>query len=148
MVARDDSVIRGSLIACLIFLVLSLALNFFLWRSANTSSADATAAGDRLRTVQENVTSQENQLRRLKAMLGVGGFTQAEIDEMKQNASADPEMQAIEDRFTKDMAYFGADVDAQNRNYPALPEYIVAAIRTRHEQYGMALDDTKSDSRP
>ena len=143
MVARDDSVIRGSLIACLIFLVLSLALNFFLWRSANTSSADATAAGDRLRTVQENVTSQENQLRRLKAMLGVGGFTQAEIDEMKQNASADPEMQAIEDRFTKDMAYFGAEVDAQNRNYPALPEYLVAAIRTRNEQYGMALDDTK-----
>lgn len=142
MVARDDSVIRGSLIACLIFLVLSLALNFFLWRSANTSSADATAAGDRLRTVQENVTSQENQLRRLKAMLGVGGFTQAEIDEMKQNASADPEMQAIEDRFTKDMAYFGAEVDAQNRNYPALPEYLVAAIRTRNEQYGMALDDT------
>ena len=142
MVARDDSVIRGSLIACLIFLVLSLALNFLLWRSANTSSADATAAGDRLRTVQENVTSQENQLRRLKAMLGVGGFTQAEIDEMKQNASADPEMQAIEDRFTKDMAYFGAEVDAQNRNYPALPEYLVAAIRTRNEQYGMALDDT------
>ncbi|MBL6723686.1 MAG: hypothetical protein ISQ09_01195 [Rubripirellula sp.] len=141
MVARDDSVIRGSLIACLIFLVLSLALNFFLWRSANTSSADATSAGDRLANVQRDVSTKENQLQRLKAMLGIGGFTQAEIDEMKQNASEDPEMQAIEDQYAKDMSYFGAEVEAQNRNYPALPEYLVTAIRSRNEQYGMARDE-------
>lgn len=141
MVARDDSVIRGSLIACLIFLVLSLALNFFLWRSANTSSADATSAGERLANVQRDVSTKENQLQRLKAMLGIGGFTQAEIDEMKQNASEDPEMQAIEDQYAKDMSYFGAEVEAQNRNYPALPEYLVTAIRSRNEQYGMARDE-------
>lgn len=142
MVARDDSVIRGSLIACLIFLVLSLALNFFLWRSANTSSADAIAAGDRLRTVQGNVTTQENQLTILKAMLGVGDSSAVELEKLKQGTSDDPEMQVIEAQFIKDMSYFGAEIDAENRNYPALPEYLVAAIRTRNEQYGMALDDT------
>lgn len=141
MVARDDSVIRGSLIACLIFLVLSLALNFFLWRSANTASADAASAGEQLRTVQNNVTAKENQLQRLKSMLGVGGFSAAEIEEMKQNASEDPEMQVIEDQYVKDMSYFGADVEEQNRNYPALPEYLVTAIRSKNEQYGMARDE-------
>ncbi len=141
MVARDDSVIRGSLIACLIFLVLSLALNFFLWRNGNQASLDATAAADRLSNVQEAVSEKDNQLRRLKAMLAVGSFTQAEIDEMKQSSTDDPEMKAIEDQFAKDMSYFGAEVEPLNRNYPALPDYLVTAIRSRNEQYGMARDE-------
>ncbi len=141
MVARDDSVIRGSLIACMIFLVLSIALNFFLWRWGDTQAKTADDASTRLGTVQRQVAQMENQALRMKAMLGVGGFTQAEIDEMKQNAAEDPDMQAIEEQFAKDMSYFGQDVEAQNRNYPALPEYLVNAIRSRNEQYGMARDE-------
>lgn len=141
MVARDDSVIRGSLIACLIFLVLSLALNFFLWQSGNTASADAASAGERLNAVQRDVSSKENQLQRLKSMLGIGGFSQAEIDEMKQNASEDPEMQVIEEQFAKDMSYFNADIDAQNRNYPALPGFLVNELRKMNAQYVAARDD-------
>jgi hypothetical protein len=141
MVARDDSVIRGSLIASLIFLVLSLALNFFLWQSSNTQSQEATAAKAQYQTVQGNLRTLETQASRMKAMLGVGGFTQAEIDEMKQNTSSDPEMQAIEEQFTKDMSYFGSDVEAQNQNYPALPEYLVNAIRDRNVQYRTAREE-------
>ena len=116
MVARDDSVIRGSLIACMIFLVLSLALNFFLWRWGDTQATESTAAGDRLRTVQTQVKAQENQLSRLKSMLGIGGFTEAEIEEMRSNAAADEQMQAIEERFAADMAMFGPDVEASERS--------------------------------
>lgn len=141
MVARDDSVIRGSLIASLIFLVLSLALNFFLWQSSNTQSQEASNARDQLNTVQGNLRTLETQASRMKAMLGVGGFTQAEIDEMKQNTSADPEMQQIEDQFSKDMAYFGADKEAGERNYPALPTYLIDALRARNEAYVAATDD-------
>ncbi len=141
MVARDDSVIRGSLIACMIFLVLSIALNFLLWRWGDIAADEATAASDRLRTVQGEVAQMENQALRMKAMLGQGGFTQAEIDEMKQNAADDPQMQAIEEQFARDMSYFGSDVEALDRNYPRLPEYLVNAIRSRNEQYGMARDE-------
>jgi hypothetical protein len=141
MVARDDSVIRGSLIACLIFLGGSLVVNFFFWRWANTSDATAVAAQSRLSDVQGDVSEKDKQLRILKAMLGVGGLTQAELDNMKQSLDADAEMQAIQDQFTKDMSYFGAEVEAQNRNYPALPDYLVTAIRSRNEQYGMARDE-------
>ncbi|MGC6441573.1 MAG: hypothetical protein ACON4H_02835, partial [Rubripirellula sp.] len=80
MVARDDSVIRGSLIACLIFLGGSLVVNFFFWRWANTSDATAVAAQSRLSDVQGDVSEKDKQLRILKAMLGVGGLTQAELD--------------------------------------------------------------------
>lgn len=138
MVARDDSVIRGSLIACLIFLVLSLALNFFLWRSANTSSADATAAASRLSQVQNDVTEKENKLNILKQMLGIGGFSEEQFNTMRDDLNEDPDMQAIEQRFAEDMSYFGPEIDVQNRNYPALPEYLVTAIRARNDQYGMA----------
>ena len=141
MVARDDTVIRGSFIACLIFLVLSLALNFFLWRWGDARDTEAEEAGGRLETVQSRVQELETQTSLMKNMLGLGGFTQAEIDEMKSNVSADPEMQAIENAFTRDMSYFGPEVEPQNRNYPALPEYLVNAIRSRNEQYGMARDE-------
>lgn len=139
--ARDDSVIRGSMITCMIFLVLSVALNFFLWHSSNTSSAEAQAAAERLATVQSQVATMETRANRMKAMLGVGNFTQAEIDEMSQNTSDDPDMQVIEERFARDMSYFGQEVEPQNRNYPNLPEFLVNAIRTRNVEYGAARDE-------
>lgn len=134
MVARDDSVIRGSLIACMIFLVLSIALNFFLWRWGDTKHGEATTASQRLTTVQGEVAQMQTQNARLKTMLGIGGFTQAEIDEMKQNSSDDQEMTDIETQFAKDMSYFGLEIEPQNRNYPALPEYLVSAIRAQNEE--------------
>ena len=141
MVARDDSVIRGSLIACMIFLVLSIALNFFLWRNGNVQGIEAESANGRLQTAQTQVRQLDDQITRMKAMLGQGGFTQAQIDEMKANASDNPEMQAIEEQYTKDMSYFGSEVEPQNRNYPALPEYLVNAIRDRNQQYATAREE-------
>ncbi len=55
MAARDDSVIRGSLIACLIFLVLSLALNFFFWRWGNEQSRVATQAKESLNGAKDEI---------------------------------------------------------------------------------------------
>ena len=135
MVARDDSVIRGSLIACMIFLVLSLALNFFLWRNGDFLSTETETAKERLQTVSTQVRTMENQSTRMKAMLGVGGFTQAQIDEMKANASDDPEMTAIEQRFARDMTVFGPEVPPEKRNYPGLPEYLLNALRDRNTQH-------------
>ncbi len=141
MVARDDSVIRGSFIACMIFLVLSMALNFLLWRWGNLASIDEASAAERLQTVQSQVQQMTSQAMRMKAMLGVGQFTEAEIEEMKRNSSDDPDMQTIEDQFAKDMSYFGQEVGAEDRNYPALPRYLVIAIRDRNQQYAVAREE-------
>lgn len=132
MVARDDSVIRGSLIACLIFLVLSLCLNFFLWRHGNTVATQEKNMSDRLRSVQEEVTNLTTQADRMKAMLGVGSFTQAQIDEMKENVSDDADMEQIEKDYSIAMSYFPAETEASERNYPKLPGYLASTIRKRN----------------
>ena len=143
MVARDDSVIRGSLIASLIFLVLSLALNFFLWNWGDAQANEAVAAKERLNATQTELKTKDDQTRLMKAMLGVGSMTEAEFDLLKQSASGDAEMTQIEQQYVKDMALFGADVDPQNRNYPKLPEFLMNAIRSVNEQYGAARNEVK-----
>lgn len=140
-VARDDSVIRGSLIAAVILVVLSLALNFFLWRRGNLASEDAERAQASLSSAQQELRKTGNQLTLLKAMMGVGQLTDAEFDLLKESASGDPDMESIERQFAQDMAYMGPDVDAQNRNYPALPKFLVNAVRTRNDQYGQAREE-------
>ena len=134
MVARDDSVIRGSLIACLIFLVLSLCLNFFLWRHGNTVAMQEKNMSDRLKSVQAEVANLTSQASRMKTMLGVGSFTQAQIDEMKEDDSGDADMEQIEKDYTIAMSYFPAETEASERNYPKLPGYLATAIRERNRE--------------
>lgn len=134
MAARDDSVIRGSLITCLILLVLSIALNIFLYLLSDRRGTESTVAKDRLTAVQRNVGELNDKLTRLKQMLGQGFFSQAELDGMIENVSSDPEMQAIETRFARDMAVFDDTIQPQDRNYPRLPEYLITTLRNRNEQ--------------
>lgn len=141
MAARDDSVIRGSLITSLIVLVLSFALNFFLYRWGSTSSIESERAREQLTSSQSELRTNNDRISLMKAMMGIGTISEAEFDVLRQSASGDPEMEAIERRFLEDMAYLGPDVDSQNRNYPALPEYLVNAIRSRNDQYGQARDE-------
>ncbi len=144
MAARDDSVIRGTLITSLIVLVLSLALNFFLYRWGSTSSIEAERAKEQLASSQNELRTNNDRISLMKAMMGIGTISEAEFDVLRQSASGDPEMEAIERRFLEDMAYLGPDVDPQNRNYPALPEYLVNAIRSRNDQYGQARDEAST----
>lgn len=139
MAARDDSVIRGSLITCMIFLVLSVALNVFLWQWGDTQSTEAGLAQDKLKSITDDNATLLNQATLMKAMLGgVGGLTEAEFKTMSESVGEDESMAAIEDLFVKNMAIFGPEIEPQNRNYPKLPEYLVSSIRDRNEQYANA----------
>jgi hypothetical protein len=137
MVARDDSVIRGSLIACLIFLVLSLALNFFFWHSANTAGLELETKTAQLQTAQADARTMQTRLDRLKSMLGFGSLTEAELTAMKEETSNDPELAPIEQQFATHMGLFGQDVEAVDRSYKQLPEYLTNAIRDRNNQYSV-----------
>lgn len=151
MVARDDSVIRGSLIASLIVLVLSLALNFFLWRWGDTQSLEAERAGSQLANANDALRKKTSQADLMKAMLGAGEVSEANLAMLRESVAGNPEMEAIERRFVQDMAYFGPEVDVANRNYTYLPEFLVNAIRARNDQYGQARQEvmtirTQADS--
>ncbi len=140
MVARDDSVIRGSLIACLIFLVLSLAANFFLWRHSDTVAATERNTSERLDRVTAEVKKLTEHSIRLKAMLGVGTpLNESDFAQMKENVSDDADMQTIEKRFIQDMSYFPKDVEASQKNYPELPKFVAKAIRGRNRELSDAL---------
>lgn len=151
MVARDDSVIRGSLIASLIVLVLSLALNFFLWRWGDTQSIEAERANSQLANANDALRKKTSQADLMKAMLGAGEVSEANLAMLRESVGGDADMEAIERRFVQDMAYFGPEVDVANRNYTYLPEFLVNAIRARNDQYGQAREEvttirTQADS--
>jgi hypothetical protein len=139
MAARDDSVIRGSLITSLILLVLSLALNFFLWRYGNLQTMEAERASSQLANANDALRKKTSQADLMKAMLGYGEVSEANFEILRESVGGDPDMEAIERRYIQDMAYFGPEVDASNRNYPALPEFLVNAIRSRNDQYNQAV---------
>jgi hypothetical protein len=139
MVARDDSVIRGSLIASLILLVLSLALNFFFWRYGNLQSIEVERVNASLANTNDALRKKTSQADLMKAMLGFGEINEATFEQLRESVGGDPDMEAIERRFVQDMAYFGPEVDQANRNYPALPEFLVNAIRSRNDQYIQAV---------
>ncbi len=142
MAARDDSVIRGSLIASLIFLVLSLALNFFLWRWGDTASLEAERATSQLASANDLLRKKTSQGDLMKAMLGQGEITEASLQVLRESVDGDADMEDINRRYIQDMSYFGPEVDVASRNYPFLPEYLVNAIRSRTAQYTQALQES------
>jgi hypothetical protein len=142
MAARDDSVIRGSLIACMIFLVLSLALNFMLWRWGDIAADDVRRAKEQLQNSDNALTTLGNHATLMKAMLGVGGLTQAEFDRMSESVGDDAEMTVIEDEYVKNMTILGPNVEPQNRNYGYLGTSLVKTIRGRNDDLKRAREES------
>ncbi|MCC9601666.1 hypothetical protein LOC67_13995 [Stieleria sp. JC731] len=141
MAARDDSVIRGSLITCLIFLVLSLALNFILW------SWGSGQAGAQLK-VKDSLTNAQNELRdaqtrndQLMKMVGGDQMTQSEFDAFKEMNSGDANFDTVAQQFFTDMQVYGQDVGIQDRHYGKLTDYFTDIIRDRNAQYSTARDE-------
>lgn len=133
MVARDDSVIRGSLIACMILLVLSLALNYFFWRWGDTQALEAADIKNKADNLGEQVRNQEKQIITYKEMLGIEQMSDDKFKSLANSQSGDAALDKAAANFVRDMAYMG-DVAAQDRNYGALPEFFVSAMRKRNNQ--------------
>jgi len=134
MVARDDSIIRGSLYGSLTFLALSVVLNFFMWRSMNLQSIESERGTTQLANANDALRKMTSQSELLKAMLGYGEVSEANLAVLRESVGGDADMEAIDRRYVQDMTYFGPEVDVSNRNYTELPEFLVNAIRTRNDQ--------------
>ncbi|KAA5543661.1 hypothetical protein FYK55_10675 [Roseiconus nitratireducens] len=141
MAARDDSVIRGSLITCLILLVLSLALNFILWRWGDTQATQEQSKSDQLANAQNEIRSLEENAILYKAMLGIGQLSEDQYEALATSSSGDADLDQISTQFYRDMQVFGSDVGMQDRNYARLPEYFTNTIRLRNQSYSQARDE-------
>lgn len=140
-VARDDSVIRGSLIAALILLVLSLALNYFLYRWGDEQSSSEKSKSTQLANANQSIASLSGQLETLKKMLGVGVMSDAEFQGLATSDSGDPDIDSIAQRFVQDVSQMGQAIDPANRNYPAIPEFLVNSLRDRNVQTTQRSDE-------
>ncbi|MEL6106643.1 MAG: hypothetical protein AAFU85_11420 [Planctomycetota bacterium] len=133
MAARDDSVIRGSLITCIIFLVLSLALNFFLWSWGDQTAEQEKLKSDQLATANQTIRDAETKIIIYEAMMGTGQLTQDQYDTCASGGFADASLNTIGQQFVIDMGVFSADIGLEGRNYHALPEFFTNTIRERNE---------------
>lgn len=140
-VARDDSVIRGSLIAALILLVLSLAMNVFLYQWGSGEADSASAANTTATNANDKVREQQSQLDTLKKMLGVGTFSESEFEALATTDSGDPDIDAIAQTFVRDVGQMGSNVDPANRNYPAIPTFMINQMRDRNVQVTQRSDE-------
>ena len=143
MAARDDSVIRGSLITCLILLVLSLSLNFILWSWGDTQSDERTKINDRLSAVQDGLRTAENRNITLMKMVGAEPMSQDEYEALNSSDDEDATFNTITKQFYKDMKVYGLNVGIQDRHYGKLTDYFTDAIRSRNDSYRQATDDAK-----
>lgn len=141
MAARDDSVIRGSLITCLIFLVLSLALNFILWSYGSGQAEERTKIAERLSGVENELRDTEEKNITLLEMLGAEQMSQDKYESFANSEGSDEQMNTLTSQFYSDMKVFGQDVGIQDRHYGKLAAYFMTAIRDRNTQYGGARDD-------
>ncbi|QDV70908.1 hypothetical protein Poly24_46410 [Rosistilla carotiformis] len=128
MAARDDSVIRGSLITCIIVLVLSLVGNFFMWQWGDAASQEKTKAAASLQNAQNQVRTQDSKIQVMERMLGVGQMTDAEFAQMLTSAGGDDKMNLIEQQFAQDMSLMNED---GKKNYHELPSFLMRTIRDK-----------------
>ena len=94
-VARDDSVVRGSLIATLILLVLSLALNFFLYRWGDQQSLSEDSKSEQLSKANQSIVQMSGQLETLKKILGVEPMSDAEFESLANSDSGDADIDVL-----------------------------------------------------
>ncbi len=144
MVARDDSVIRGSLIACMILLVLSLALNFFFWRWGDTQSRDLADTKSQVTSRDDQIRNQARQIETFEEILGISQMSDDKFNTLVSSETGDPKLNQIYQNFVDDMALLGADLSAQDRNYHAMPDLLITAIRSGNKLYGDARADASN----
>ena len=136
--AAKDSVVQGSLITCIIFLVLSLVGNFFMFQSMDKAVA-AKIQADQSKANADNLSrNQSEKIQIMQAMLGVGQLTDVQFQGLLDSSSADDDMQAVEQQFVQDMSLLGEGLD---RTYPSLGGYLMNAIRDRNDQLVRAKSD-------
>ena len=135
MAARDDSVIRGSLITCLILLVLSLALNFIFWRWGNTQSSERDSINQQLTDARNAIRDLEGTKLTLYKMVSDEAMTEGEYEALASSSTGDAQFDTIATKFYGDMKAFGQEVPIQERHYGKLTDYFTDTVRDRNERY-------------
>ncbi len=134
MAARDQKIQSIYNILLTIICVLLLVPMFWFAFQLSTRTKQMEEARQRANTVQTEVGRLTNQQQLVSKMLGTATMTQDEYDQLKTQVTGDATMDQLQDQFNRDMAMFGPNVPATDRNYAKLVEYLMRELRDSNRQ--------------
>lgn len=139
MAAREN---QGLHIALILLSILSIGLmvgNYVFY----ASSADEAKRNQDLQTRNSELEQANQRLslqtQRLKYFLSGGATTMQQLESELENiaSASDPDMEAIEAAYNRDMQMFADNFD-QKRNYQALPTYLIGVINAKNKDLSEA----------
>jgi hypothetical protein len=136
MAVRDRNLFvwQAYVIASSIVSLLLLVGLFFLWRAYSDKSAQYETQAQRLATVQQEFTTANQQVDRLLSMMGVGQWSESDLQNMAEKFKADPKLQVVEQEFAKAQTLFPANTPLGDKNLLKLPQALIETIRKRNEE--------------
>lgn len=146
MAVRDRNLFvwQAYVIASSIVSLLLLVGLFFLWRAYSDKSAQYTTQGERLASVQSEFSTANQQVDRLLSMMGVGQWSESDLQAMAEKFKADAKLQAVEAEFAKVQTLFPANTPLADKNLMKLPQALIETIRKRNEELAEMRNRTTS----
>ncbi len=126
---------QGLQIALILFVMVSVVLavlTFVFYRSSEEAKRKEAGAQSTLAELQSNYGSQSMQLQYLQHILGATPRTEAEFTQVQSQVVSDAAMKAIDDKYQSDMSNYGEGLPPERRNYGALPEYLIMALKKKN----------------
>jgi hypothetical protein len=146
MAVRDRNLVvwQGYVIASSIVSLLLIVGTFFLWRAYNDQSVQLEAQAQTLNGVRQEFTTAKLQVDRLLSMMGVGTWSESDLQNMSERAMQDPTLQVVEQEFAKALKLFPANTPPGERNLLKLSQILVDTIRERNDELRVARTEIAS----
>ena len=136
MAVRDRNLFvwQAYVIASSIVSLLLIVGMFFLWRAYSDKSAQFETQGQRLKSVQDEFTESSRRVDRLLSMMGIGQWSESDLQNMAELGKNDSKLQAVEQEFPKIQTLFPANTPLADKNLLKLPQALMETIRKRNEE--------------
>lgn len=116
---------------------------FFLWRSYGDLSKRFADQKTSLDTAQQEFTTSNGRVERMLSMMGIGEYTQSDMESMAERFRDDEVLAEVESAFAEQMKLFAPNDPANEKNLLKLPQYLLDTIRLRNEQVDEAREREK-----
>ena len=136
MAVRDQNLQVMRTYVVITTIVAAICLVGWIWSAVSMSTArtQMQEAQARAQAAETEFRSADEQLQVVGKMLGTEQLSEAEYEGLLQRQSSNPDVAAMQEKFTQDMALFGPNVPEQERNYSNLVSYLMAELRARNQQ--------------
>ena len=136
MASRESQGLQIALIIFVMVTVVLAVMNFFFYRGSERLKSELASAQEKEKSARDSYSRQNFALQYLQAIVGLGEprkLSEAEFEEVRKSAIADPEIKKIDDAFQKQVATFGEGLPPDRRNYHELLSNALLALQARNE---------------